>query len=40
MGTFLGQLKMAQPIFFEVLVVGGGGVLGFLYNISGLDCGK
>lgn len=25
MGTFLGLLKMAQPIFFEVLVVGGGG---------------
>lgn len=38
MGTFLGQLRMAQPIFFEVLVMGGG--VEFLYNISGLDCGK
>lgn len=37
MGTFLGQLRMAQPIFFEVLVGGG---LEFLYNIPGLDGGK
>lgn len=39
MGTFLGQLRRAQPIFFEVLVVGEEG-LEFLYHISGLDCGK